>query len=245
MARLLAGDGFGASRLHVLEALGGPDERVVAGRCDTVAAAEFAALNLVAVEVAGGAEARVLPLAGLPDELLESDGTMTKRAVRAVTLAALAPRRGELLWDIGAGSGSVAVEWMLRHPSLARGRGRGAARPRGDDRAQRARLRGAGPRGGRGTGAGGAGRARRAPRRGLRRRRGERAGGAGGGGGGARPGGRLVANAVTLEGQARLMAAAARLGGELTSIALARAAPLGGMTGWRPALPLMQWAWRK
>ena len=133
---------------------------------------------------------------------------------------------------------------MLRHPSLARGRGRGAGGPGGADPAQRAGARGAGARVVEGAAPAalgglpapdaiflGGGGADRRPRR-----RGRRA---------ARPGGRLVANAVTLEMQALLMRAAERLGGALTTISIARAAPVGGMTGWRPAMPVTQWAWVK
>jgi precorrin-6Y C5,15-methyltransferase (decarboxylating) len=115
LARLLADSGFGESRLTVLEALGGPRERVRA----TTAAARFEfgdidALNTVAIEVTASPGARVIArAAGLPDDLFEHDGQITKREIRAVTLSALAPRRGELLWDIGAGAGSIAIEWML------------------------------------------------------------------------------------------------------------------------------------
>ena len=118
LARRLAAAGFGPSRLHVLEALGGPGERHRSGRAADFGETDCAALNVVAIEVAAEAGAAVLPLAGLDDGLFEHDGQITKREVRAVTLAALAPRRGELLWDVGAGSGSVGIEWMLRHPSL-------------------------------------------------------------------------------------------------------------------------------
>ena len=119
VARLLANSGFGPSRLTVLEALGGPRERV---RTTTAAAFDLGgidALNTVAIEVAASPGARIIArAAGLPDDLFEHDGQITKREIRAVTLAALAPRRGETLWDIGAGSGSVAIEWMLADVSL-------------------------------------------------------------------------------------------------------------------------------
>ena len=153
VARLLVADGFGASRVTVLEALGGAGERVCSGTAEEMAGRVFGALNVVAVEVAGGPGLALG--AGLPDAAFAHDGQITKREVRAVTLAALAPRRGELLWDVGAGSGSVGIEWMRLHPSLARGGGGGAGGPGGA---------GAGERGG----AGGAGAARG---RGRRRRR--------------------------------------------------------------------------
>ncbi|MFO1142159.1 MAG: precorrin-6y C5,15-methyltransferase (decarboxylating) subunit CbiE [Amaricoccus sp.] len=244
VARLLAADGFGGSAMRVLESLGGPDEQVRSGTAAEFADADCAALNLVAIEVAAGDGARVLPLGGLEDDRFEHDGQITKREVRAVTLAALAPRRGERLWDIGAGAGSVAIEWMLRHPSLAavavEVRADRAARMRRNARALGVPgldvVEGAAPGalaglpapdaiflGGGGTDAGV-----------LDALQGVLA-----------PGGRIVANAVTLEMQSLLIATEARLGGSLVTIAIARAAPVGGMTGWRPAMPVMQWAWVK
>ena len=116
VARLLVADGFGGSRMKVLEALGGPGSGWCSGTAEEIGGGEFGALNVVAVEVAGGPGLALG--AGLPDEAFAHDGQITKREVRAVTLAALAPRRGELLWDVGAGSGSVGIEWMRLHPSL-------------------------------------------------------------------------------------------------------------------------------
>lgn len=243
IAALLAANGFGASVVHVLEALGGPEERHSAAPA-TAIAGTFAPLNVLAIEVAAETGARVLPLAGLADALFSNDGQITKREMRAVTLSALTPRRGDLLWDIGAGSGSIGIEWMLRHPSL-----RALAVESRPDRAARIRENAA---------------ALGTP--GLRVVEGTAPAALAGlpapdaiflGGGGADPGvldaavaalaagGRLVANAVTLEMQGLMIATAARLGGTLTSIAIARAAPVGGMTGWRPAMPVMQWAWVK
>ena len=114
LAGLLAASGFGASRLTVLEALGGPRERI-----RTVTAAQYDLgkvdpLNTVAIEVAAAAGARIIPRPpGLPDALFEHDGQITKREVRAVTISSLAPRRGELLLGLGAGAGSIRIEWML------------------------------------------------------------------------------------------------------------------------------------
>lgn len=114
LARHLVARGMGGSRLHVLERLGGPHERVRDARADAFALNDIAPLNTVAVQVDAGGDAAVIPLApGLPDEWYEHDGQLTKRDIRAVTLSALAPRKGELLWDVGAGAGSVAIEWML------------------------------------------------------------------------------------------------------------------------------------
>ncbi len=118
LARHLAARGMGGSRLHVLERLGGPHERVRDARADAFALNDIAPLNTVAVEVDAGGDAAVIPLApGLPDDWFEHDGQLTKRDIRAVTLSALAPRKGELLWDVGAGAGSVAIEWMLSDPA--------------------------------------------------------------------------------------------------------------------------------
>jgi len=245
LARLLADSGFGASKLTVLEALGGPRERV-----RTMSAAAFDLddidpLNVVGLELVAAADARVLARAsGLADALYEHDGQLTKREIRAVTLSALAPRRGELLWDIGAGAGSVAIEWMLADPSLAAIAVE--ARPE-----RVARIR-------RNAGAFGVpaldvieGVAPAA----LENLPPPHAVFIGGGVSdpgviesavtALRMGGRLVANAVTLESEALLLARHALLGGELTRLSVARAEAVGGMTGWRPALPVTQWAWIK
>ncbi len=245
LARLLAETGFGASRLTVLEALGGPRERV---RTESAAAFDLDGvdpLNVVAIEVAAAPGARVLArTAGLADALYEHDGQLTKREVRAVTLSSLAPRRGELLWDIGAGAGSVAIEWMLADPSLT-----AIAIEARPDRAARIRrnaaafgvprlevVKGAAP----------------AALKDLPQPHAIFVGGGASDAGvldqtitALRAGGRLVVNAVTLETEARLIARHANLGGELIRLAIARAEALGGTTGWRPALPVTQWTWVK
>ncbi len=119
IAALLAGSGFGGSPVTVLEALGGDGQRIRTARADDFDLDDVQPLNVVAIAVEAAAGARVLPLtAGLNDTLFEHDGQITKREIRAVTLSSLAPRRGELLWDIGAGSGSISIEWMLAHPSM-------------------------------------------------------------------------------------------------------------------------------
>jgi precorrin-6Y C5,15-methyltransferase (decarboxylating) len=119
LARLLAETGFGASRLTVLEALGGAKERIRTITAANFDLAEVAELNTVAIEVAAAPGARVIAYApGLVDALFENDGQITKREIRAVTLSSLAPLRGEVLWDVGAGSGSIGIEWMLAHPSM-------------------------------------------------------------------------------------------------------------------------------
>lgn len=245
LADLLAKAGFGSSRLVVLEVLGGPGERIRESSAGTFRLADVNPLNLVAVEVSADSGARILPCAsGRDDDLFEHDGQLTKREIRAVTLSALAPRRGELLWDVGAGAGSVGIEWMLAEPSL-----RAVAVEARGDRAERA-LRNAASMG--------------VP--GLRMVVGMAPAALAGlptpdavfvGGGASDPGvldtvagslragGRLVVNAVTLETEAILLARHADFGGSLTRIALSRAAPIAGMTGWRPAMPVTQWSWEK
>jgi len=245
IARLLVETGFGASALHILEALGGREEAIHVLRADAVGERSFHPLNLVALELTAERDARVLPVSpGLDDDLFEHDGQITKREIRALTLSTLAPRRGELLWDIGAGSGSVAIEWMLAHPSL-----RAIAIEADTTRAARI---------GRNASALGV--------PGLKLVEGTAPAALAGlsapdaifvGGGGSeagvmdaaiaalRPGGRLVANAVTLEMEAVLLALHHRLGGDLVRVAVSRASAIGSMSGWRPAMPVTQWSWSK
>jgi len=243
LARLLADTGFGTSRMTVLEALGGPRERLRATTAAGFDLGDVGPLNIVAIEVDALADARVLArTSGLSDELFEHDGQITKREIRAMTLAALSPRRGELLWDVGAGAGSVAIEWMLADPSM-----RAIAIEARSDRVARIRRNAAA------FGVPGLevieGRAP-AAFAGLAQ---PDALFIGGGAAGAldaavaalRPGGRLVANAVTVETEALLMVRHAMLGGELSRIAIARVEPMGGMQAWRPALPVTQWVWKK
>ena len=245
LAGLLAATGFGASRLTVLEALGGARERI-----RTATAANFALdavdpLNTVAVEVGATAAAHVIARTpGLADDLFEHDGQITKREVRAVTMSSLAPLRGELLWDVGAGAGSVAIEWMLRDPLM-----RAIANEARADRAARIRRNAA---------------ALGVP--GLDVVPGTAPAALDGlpspdaifvGGGASdpavldramaalRPGGRLVVNAVTLETEAQLIARHAAAGGALIRIAVSHVGLIGDMRTWRPALPVTQWTWVK
>ncbi|MGA9008438.1 MAG: precorrin-6y C5,15-methyltransferase (decarboxylating) subunit CbiE, partial [Xanthobacteraceae bacterium] len=135
LARLLTQIGFGTSRLTVLEALGGPCERILTTTAVGYHFVTVEALNTVAIEVEAAPDARILPrAAGVADDLFEHDGQITKREIRALTLSALQPRRGELLWDIGAGSGSIAIEWMLADPTM-----RAIAVEQREDRATRIR----------------------------------------------------------------------------------------------------------
>ncbi|MFP9136719.1 precorrin-6y C5,15-methyltransferase (decarboxylating) subunit CbiE [Devosia sp. XGJD_8] len=245
LAALLTEAGFGISIVTVLEALGGPGERVRSHVAMNFALDEINPLNICAISVVALPGARILPLsAGLDDALFEHDGQITKRELRALALSALAPRHGEVLWDIGAGSGSVGIEWMLADPSL-----RAIAIEANPDRASRI-TRNAAACGVPdlklviGT----------APDAlsGLEAPHAVFIGGGGSDPGvldaamaALRPGGRLVANAVTLELEAMLLDHHARLGGSLARIAIARADAVGSMTAWRPAMPITQWAWTK
>jgi len=245
LARLLTQAGFGFSILTVLEAMGGPQERLRSQLASQFDLTDIAPLNLCAISVVALPDARVLPLTpGRHTALFEHDGQITKPDIRALTLAALAPRRGELLWDIGAGSGAVGIEWMLADPSLAT-----IAIEADPVRAARI-ARNAAAMGVPGlrvvTGA--------APDAltGLDAPHAVFIGGGGSDPGvldaaiaALRPGGRLVANGVTLEMEQALLAQHAALGGSLTRITLSRAEPLGTMTTWRPAMPITQWVWGK
>lgn len=241
LAKLLDAHGFGPSAVTVLEALGGPQER-----WRTVSAAGFdltgiAPLNLVAVALAAAPGRRGLSLAGgLDDALFEHDGQLTKREVRAVTLSSLAPNAGELLWDIGCGSGAIAIEWLLRHPAMA-----AIAVEAQAERAARAARNALALGAGRLTVVAGP-----APQA-LEGLPAPDAVFIGGGltatglveaaWAGLKPGGRLVANSVTLEGDAVLAAQLARLGGDLTRIGVARLDRIGGLHGFRPAMTVTQW----
>ena len=245
LAALLETHGLGQSRITVLEAMGGARERIRHANAASFHIAQIAPLNTVAVEVAAVATARIVSLApGLDDDMFESDGQLTKREVRAITLAALAPRQGELLWDIGLGAGSIAIEWLLRHPSL---QAIGI-----EERPERA------ARAARNAAALGTPELRVVTGRAPMALAGLPAPDAvfiGGGFGDAgvfeaawqalKPGGRLVANAVSIRTETRLSTLLQTMGGDLLRLAVARAAAVGTMYGWRPAMPVTQWRVRK
>ncbi|MCC9710991.1 precorrin-6y C5,15-methyltransferase (decarboxylating) subunit CbiE [Streptomyces sp. MNU76] len=249
VAALLRDRGFGPSRIRVLEQLGGEKERT--GEVST--ADDWAVrahppgdpLNLVAVECRQSPDGlRLGAVPGLPDEAYEHDGQLTKRYVRAATLAALAPAPGELLWDVGGGSGSIAIEWMRTHPScravtVERDPVRAARITRNADRLGVPALRVV-------TGAAPASLAELPPPDAVFIGGGLTAPGLLDACWAALPtGGRLVANTVTLESEALLAEAHRRHGGELVRLAVAQAVPVGGFTGWRQAMPVTQWAARK
>lgn len=241
LAETLTERGFGASPMTVLEAMGGPRERVRRTTAETFEDDGIDPLNTIAVEVVAGPGAKVIPRSpGLPDAVFESDGQITKRDVRAITLAALSPRRGETLWDVGAGSGSVAIEWMLADPA---NRAIGIE-PRRDRAARIARNAAAlGVPGLRIVDAMAPG-----AYEGLPAPDAVFVGGGGNDDGVVeiawerlKPGGRMVVNAVTIDTQAALVDWHVRFGGDLVSIQIAKAEPLGGFLTWRPALPIVQW----
>jgi len=241
LAAYLDGRGFGPSRLHVLEALGGPNERIRRTTADDFAVPGINPLNLVGVELVAGSSAHVIPLScGLPDAFFEHDGQLTKQEIRAVTLAALAPRAGERLWDIGGGSGSVSIEWLLRHPDNQ------AIMLEPDASRRSIAARNAGALGVPGLHIVAA----RAPE-GLQGLPTPDAIFIGGGAShpmviptawaALRRGGRLVANAVTLDTEVTLARAQAGFGGTLTRLSVERLEPLGSLQGFRPARTITQW----
>ncbi|MEN8895510.1 MAG: precorrin-6y C5,15-methyltransferase (decarboxylating) subunit CbiE [Yoonia sp.] len=240
IAAFLTARGFGKSRMTVLAAMGGKDEARFDGLADSWDHS-VPAFNTLAVECIAAPDAALLPrVPGLADDFFQSDGTMTKQEIRAATLAKLMPMRGALLWDIGCGSGSVAIEWM-RATRYARAIG---IEPRADRRAMAGAnalalgapklelVEGTVPDALDGLAApdaifiGG----------GLSHATFEAAWNA------LRPLGRMVANAVTLESEAVLMDLHAKNGGDLVRISVCRAEPVGRLTGWRPAMPVTQWS---
>ena len=244
VARLLDARGYGASTMTVLASLGSPDERRIEGTAADWAAADpvdaTPPFHTLAVTCEGTPESLLSRLPGLPDEAFVHDGVMTKREVRAVTLARLMPARSALLWDIGTGSGSIAVEWMRagrdalaigidprpERLALARQNATALGTPKleliegtaPEALADLARPDAVFIGGGLSRETVAAARA-------------------------ALPtGGRLVANAVTLESEALLIALHTELGGDLTRLSIERAAPVGKLTGWRPAMAVVQWS---
>ncbi|KND59622.1 Cobalt-precorrin-6y C5-methyltransferase / Cobalt-precorrin-6y C15-methyltransferase [Candidatus Burkholderia verschuerenii] len=238
VAALLTAHGFGPSRMTVFEHLGGANERRIDERADDWREPEVAALNLIAVECrthAGHAGPPLTP--GLPDDAYRHDGQLTKRDVRAVTLAHLAPQPGELLWDVGAGCGSIGIEWMRAHPACR------AIAIEANDARQRLiehnrdalgvpalqLVKGEAPAALDGLAAPDAvfiGGGLTAP--GVLDTCWSRL----------RQGGRLIANAVTLQSEMALIEWRARHGGELTKLAVAQAEALGSFDTWRQALPI-------
>jgi precorrin-6B C5,15-methyltransferase / cobalt-precorrin-6B C5,C15-methyltransferase len=229
--------------MTVLERMGGSAEKMRRAYAKDFDLGSVEPLNTVAVEVVGPTAAALSLAPGLDDSLFEHDGQLTKRDVRAITVSALAPRQGELLWDVGLGAGSIAIEWLLRHPSL-----KAIGIEEGAERAARAArnaaalgtpdlkiIEGHAPEALAGLPApdavfigGGLGDA------GLF----EAAWAA------LKSGGRLVANAVSLGSEAKLIELFQRHGGELTRLEITKSGP-AGRSGkvfvWRPTAPIIQW----
>ncbi len=240
LATYLSRNGMGESQIHVLERMGGAGERIRSMRAQDFNLVDINALNTLAIEIVADETARIIPRApGLPDAWFENDGQLTKREIRAITLSALAPRRGELLWDVGAGAGSVSIEWMLNDTS-----NRAIAIERIPDRATRI--------------------ARNALALGapdlaivsgeapdcLRELEQPDAIFIGGGANEATLAaawaalpkqGRIVVNAVTLETRALVARQYAEQGGELVDINISRARSVGRFHGLEPAMAVLQW----
>ncbi len=238
ISALLCEHGYGPSLLTVLEHLGGPLEQQHTGSAENWQAARVADLNVVAIDCRAAPDTpRRSRLAGLPDDAFAHDGQLTKRDIRAVTLARLAPQPGELLWDVGAGCGSIGIEWMRSHascralaiesddgrqaliehnrealgvPGLQLQRGRAPAALQGLEAPDAIFIGGGVTREGVFEACWAA----------------------------LKPGGRLVANAVTLQSEAALMHWRAQYGGDLTRLHIAQAQPLGEFDTWRQALPI-------
>lgn len=239
VAKLLTDRGYGASTMTVFASLGSAAEARFDGVAETWTQA-VPAFNTMAVDCVAGPDAQILPLTGLPDGCFVSDGTMTKQEVRSITLARLMPMRGAMLWDVGCGSGSVAIEWMRgARDALAIGI---------ETRADRIALAAQNAL------ALGAPKLRLIEGRAPDALSGLPAPDAVFVGGGLTeavfdfcwqallPYGRFVANAVTLEGEACLRDLQAKHGGDLTRISVERAAPVGRLRGWRPAMSVTQWS---
>ncbi len=242
VAAVLRSRGFGPSRFVVLEQLGAAAERIVESTADAWGDRLADALHAIAIDCVPALGVPLHGLVpGLPDAAYDTDGQLTKRQVRAVTLAALAPTPGAVLWDVGAGSGSIAIEWLRAEPTA-----RAIAIEARDDRADRIEAN-----------------ARTLGVPALELVRGSAPGALDGlpqpdavfvGGGLVAEGvvdccwrelasrGRLVANAVTLESEQILVEARERYGGKLVRMAISHAEPLGSFTAWRAQLPVVQWS---
>ncbi|MFN6537877.1 MAG: precorrin-6y C5,15-methyltransferase (decarboxylating) subunit CbiE [Nostoc sp. EkiNYC01] len=241
VAEILTNRGYGSSKVTVLERMGGIHERIVEGIAASWSETKIAALNAIAVHCIADAGVIPLPrLPGLPDNAYHHDGQLTKREVRAITLAALAPTPGQLLWDVGAGCGSISIEWMRTHPrcramAIEQNSSRllyitDNAATLGTPNLQI--IEGKAPHalkdlptpdaifiGGGVTATGLFDVCWEA----------------------LPPGGRLVANVVTVEGEQTLFQWRERVGGDLTRIAIQRAEPIGKFLGWRAMAPVTQW----
>jgi precorrin-6Y C5,15-methyltransferase (decarboxylating) len=245
VAGFLTGLGFGQSRMVVLEHMGGSKEARIEGVVNAWEQERVADLNTIAIECVAGPDEKSLPLAsGIEDSRFRHDGKITKREVRAATIALLSPRPGQLLWDVGAGSGSIAIEWLRQHVTM-----RAFAIESRPERVLAIRdnmlsmgiarlnlVEGMAP-----------GAFKDLPQPdaiflggGL-----SDSGLIGAAWAALAPGGRIVANAVTAEGEAALLEARRGLGGAMTRIAVTRLSEVGALHGWKPLMPVTQWSARK
>jgi precorrin-6Y C5,15-methyltransferase (decarboxylating) len=245
IATLLTERGYGPSRLAVLERMDGASEGRIDGTAETWVTDQTANFNTVAIDcIAGTNAAHLTRTPGLPDDAFEHDGQLTKQEVRAITLSALAPAPGMLLWDVGAGCGSIAIEWMRQNP-----RNSATAIEHNADRLQLIAANAS---------------ALGAPR--MQIVSGKAPDATAGleppdavfiGGGittdglikhcwnKLKPVGRLVANVVTTEGERILSNWRENHGGDLRRISIERAEPVGRLTGWRPAMTVTQYIGKK
>jgi len=247
VAKQLVERGLEQASISVLEHLGGDEEKIIASNAAAIAAGgdafRFADLNVIAVSLPQEMPFWLPVTPGLPDDAFEHDGKMTKRDIRASAMAKLAPRPNALLWDVGTGCGSIAIEWLRAHPTC---RAVGIE-PQEKRRAYALHnaemlgvphlrlLNGTAPDG----------------------LRGEEAPDAIFIGGGLsadvvnfclkalKPGGRLVAHAVTLGSEQLLLNLYQSHGGDLTRLSIAKAEPVGPLHGWKSAMPVTQWVFLK
>ncbi len=240
VAKMLCDRHFSNSKITVLEHLNGTKERIISILANQYQnLPEFADLNAIAVECIPNPETRILSrMVGLPDDAFHHDGQLTKREVRAVTLSTLAPNAGELLWDVGAGCGSISIEWMRSHP---RCQAIAIEKSRTHFIAENAIALGT-------------------PN--LKIIEGKAPEILQGlptpdaifiGGGATVPDlfetcwenlrsqGRLIANVVTLEGEQKLFQWQQKYGGTLTQISISRAEAIGSFLSWKPMRPVIQW----
>jgi precorrin-6B C5,15-methyltransferase / cobalt-precorrin-6B C5,C15-methyltransferase len=241
VAELLTKRGFGKSKITVLERMGGAQERIFQGVADSWKVTDIAELNTIAIEcVADGGVSGLSRLAGLPDTAYHHDGQLTKKEIRAITLAALAPTPGQLLWDVGAGCGSIGIEWMRSH-----NRCRAIAIEQSSSRIQYIVdnatalgtptleiIQGRAP----------------VALKDLPQPSAIFIGGGATAEGlldicweALKPGGRFVANAVTVESEQKLLQWHSQKRGELIRLAVQRAEPIGGFLGWKAMSPITQW----
>ncbi|MBD2167153.1 precorrin-6y C5,15-methyltransferase (decarboxylating) subunit CbiE [Calothrix membranacea FACHB-236] len=245
VAKILTQRGYGESKITVLERMGGTQERIVESTAASWNETDIAALNAIAVDCVADSGVVSLPrIPGLPDNAYHHDGQLTKHEVRAITLATLAPIPGELLWDVGAGCGSISIEWMRTHP-----RCRAIAIEQNSTRLQYIADNAA---------------ALGVPSMQIIAGKAPNSlqdlpqpdaifigGGVTADGlfdicwSALKPGGRLVANVVTIEGEQTLFNWYEKVGGNFTRIAIQRAEPIGKFLGWRGMAPVTQWIARK